>query len=419
MTAVYRALAFLTIVVALLASVSGCTEGTATAERTEFTAPEMSDEQLRELIDDVLHFTYTGRRLNLTQHAAWQILHGALPYGTKYYVYNGDQPVPAIDWVLEGNPMNGWTVRHGTEDLDGRRGLKMVLESGSKTGQGHEDQWLAVISQSGYPSDHPVIFQGVEYQIGDIVRQAMYDVFQGKECSWTIIGLTNYLGPEYFTENKSWENFEGQQWNLERMIAMEAGEDLHRSACGGTHRLIGMIMALKRYQRETGKSDAELTGGWRAAREKIERAFVAAKEFQNPDACFSTNYFVGPAMSSDLGERINKSGHTLEVLALGLDDERIEEHWVTHAVINLCNLFNVTRELQLECGGLYHATHGLMEYRERRFGPWDYPVDEIVGLDAAQNTATEADGASAEPAEIPAPATDSSAAAAARAPISR
>ncbi len=366
-----------------LSITSGCTESPQSQVETKkvsVQAPTVTDDELRDMIDEELRYTFTGRRLNLVDNAAWQILHGALPFGKRFDVYNGDQPVSAIDWVLEGNQMTGWTVRHGSKDLGGRRGLKMVLESGSKTGQGHEDQWLAVISQSrpyggkqDYPADYPVIFQGHEYQMGDIVRQVMWDVYEGKECSWTLIGLTNYLGPEYFTENTSWPNSNGEEWTVERIVEMEANENIDNSACGGTHRLIGMAMALRRYQQETGISPDKLTGGWKAAHDKIQDAIRKAQDFQQHDGCFSTAYFRGASRSTDVAVRINKSGHTLEVLALAMDDERIKEPWVTQAAVNLCELFRLTREINLECGGLYHAAHGLMEYRERRFGAWPYP----------------------------------------------
>lgn len=362
-----------------LGTITGCGKDSAISAPIQFEDPQISDEELRDMIDEVLEFTFTERTLSLSKNAAWQILHGALPYGQKFQVLNGDTPVGAIDWVLDGNQMRGWTLRHGTKDLDGRQGLKMVLESGSKAGQGHEDQWLAVISQSGYSSDHPVIFQGRTYQLGDVVRQVMWDVYQGKECSWTLIGLTRYLSSDYFTENTKWKNRAGEDWDLEKLIAMEADQDLRQSACGGTHRLIGMTMALKRYQEETGKTDEQLTGGWAAARKKIRESIEAARIYQREDGSFSSNYFFGPGKTSDLSVRINKSGHTLEVLALALDDETIKEPWVTHAVINLCDLFHKTRTLDLECGGLYHATHGLMEYRERRFGPWTYPGEPSPG----------------------------------------
>ena len=329
-------------------------------------ASDVPDDQLREMVDDALRHTFNERELNLDVNAAWQILHGALPFGMKFKVQNGDDSVSAMQWVLDGNQMKGWTLRHGTKDLpDNRRGLKMVMEPGTKTGQGHEDQWLAVMSQCNLPKDQKIVFQGQEYQLWDVVQQSMWDVFEGKECSWSLIALTRYLD----NFDQSWQASDGETWTLEKIVQMEADQDLAMSACGGSHRLIGMTMALDAYRDRGG----EVQGPWENAEEKITGAIETAQRFQQPDGSFSTNYFSRPGTSADLALRINTTGHTLEFLALALPPERLSEPWVEQAVIQLCGLFKKTAPIPLECGSLYHAAHGLMEYRERRFGPWTYP----------------------------------------------
>ena len=123
------------------------------------TTSDVPDKQLQDMVDDALRHTFNERQLNLDVNAAWQILHGALPFGMRFEVQNGDTSVPAMQWVLDGNQMKGWTLRHGSKDLPGgRRGLKMVMEPGTKTGQGHEDQWLAVMSQCGLPKEEKIVF---------------------------------------------------------------------------------------------------------------------------------------------------------------------------------------------------------------------------------------------------------------------
>jgi len=327
---------------------------------------DVPDEQLRTMIDEALRYTFNERRLSLDVNAAWQILHGALPFGTHFQVRNGDETVSAMQWVLDGNQMKGWTLRHGTKDLPGgRRGLKMVMEPGTKTGQGHEDQWLAVMSQCGFEKDQKILFQGQEYQLWDVVQQSMSDIYPGKECSWSLIAMTRYLDDF----DQQWKSSDGETWTLEKVLQMEADEELSMSACGGSHRLIGMTMALDAY----GDRGGELQGPWKDAKEKITGAIETASRFQQPDGSFSTNYFSRPGTSADLALRINTTGHTLEFLALALPPERLSEPWVEQAVMQLCGLFKKTEPIPLECGSLYHAAHGLMEYRERRFGPWTYP----------------------------------------------
>lgn len=330
----------------------------ATAVKRE---PLPSDDALRDRLDRVIDFTQQHRHLSSEVHAAWQILHGALAYGRGFEIEHQGRRVPALDWVLAGGTMKGWTMRRGP------KGLKAVLESGSKTGQGHEDQWLAVIAQSGLPADHPVIVGSAKYRIADLVEQAKYDVYDGKECSWTLIGLSTYLPID-----ATWKARDGSTWSLERIMAMEAQQDLSTSACGGTHRLIGMTMALQRFkdaQIAAGQNPPKLFGGWLAAQRKIDRAIELARQYQLPSGAFSINYFQRSANAPDMAAHLGSTGHTLEFVTLALDDTRLKEDWVTRAVLHLCDLLEKTKDLDLECGALYHAVHGLALYRQRRFGP--------------------------------------------------
>lgn len=56
---------------------------------------------------------------------------------------------------------------------------------------------------------------------------------------------------------------------------------------------------------------------------------------------------------------------------VALDDQQIQQPWVTRAVLHLLDCFEKTQKFDLECGALYHAAHGLDLYRIRRFGPRD------------------------------------------------
>ncbi len=328
--------------------------------------PLPDDARLRAMIDEVLHHTYTQRHLDVHRHGAWQILHGALPFGMRYQVYDGPRRVGAMQWVLDGKPMNGWLLEHGTPHLQGgRRGLIIVMEPGTKKGQGHDDQWLAIMAQCKLPIDQPIKFQGQTYQLRDVVQQVMWDAPRNEEWSWTLIALSHYLADI----NAAWDASDGQLWTVEKIMQLEADEELSASACGGTHRLIGMTMALHQYRRHHD----QLAGGWLAAEAKIGRAIEMARAFQQEDGTFSTEYFAGARTVPGLALRLDTTGHTLEFLALALEEDQLAEPWVVRAVVALCQLFQRLQDVDLDCGPLYHATHGLLEYRERRFGPWPYP----------------------------------------------
>ncbi|MEX0939215.1 MAG: ADP-ribosylation factor-directed GTPase activating protein isoform b [Pirellulales bacterium] len=360
----------------MLLATAGCSDEPAPASQhppAETAAALPNDEQLRATIDEVIDFTFEDRLLTSEVHAAWQILHGVLAYGKRFEIGHEDQRVPALDWVLDGGNMNGWVMRPGSV------GLRAVVEPGSNTGQGHEDQWLAITSQADVSLDRTIRVGEQTFTMADLVAQAKHDIFEGKEASWTLIGLSRYLPVD-----ETWTAADGQQWSLERIIAMEAEQDLNSSACGGSHRLIGLTMALAKYREQ--HPEAELSGGWLASHDRIEAAIETARRFQQPSGAFSVNYFARASNSPDLSAHLGATGHTLEFLSLALDDQRLREPWVTRAVVNLCELLQNTRGVDLECGALYHAVHGLVLYRQRRFGPRE---DAAVGATAGLSSSTQ------------------------------
>ena len=166
----------------------------------------------------------------------------------------------------------------------------------------------------------------------------MWDVYEDKECSWTLIALSHYLADI----NTSWDAADGQVWSVEKIIAMEAAQDLNESACGGSHRLIGLAMALNRHLDE-GHAPR---GAWLAADETIQQAIETARKFQNPDGSFSSHYFSRPGASVDLAVDLGATGHTLEFLAVAMTQEQLQQAWVQRAVVHLCELFHKTKDVR-------------------------------------------------------------------------
>ncbi|MCC6492109.1 MAG: ADP-ribosylation factor-directed GTPase activating protein isoform b [Pirellulales bacterium] len=342
-------------------------EAAAELQQTSIAAPPQASnpDELRALIDRVLDFSEHERQMSLEQHAAWQLLHGVLAFGEKFEILAAGKQVVAVDWVFDGKPMKGWTI-NPTE-----HGLRAEIEAG-KLGQGHDDQWLAILSQWNVPVTRPIRVAGKDYTVHDLVKRTMYDCFEGKESSWTIIALSKHLRPI----DQRWIATDKQQWSLERLVSMEAGppydeqagqELILSGACGGTHRLIGLAIALNNYRHQ--RPDAELAGGWLAASKRIEWAIQRAQETQLPSGAFSIAFFFRPANSNNIDEHLAATGHILEFLAFALPKERLQEPWIERAVVYLCDLLERTRHIDLECGGLYHALHGLVLYRDKAFGP--------------------------------------------------
>ena len=133
----------------------------------------------------------------------------------------------------------------------------------------------------------------------------------------------------------------------------------------------------------------EPTGGWEDARRVIEDAIAKAKAYQQPTGALSSSYFERASSTPDVAKQIGSSGHTLEFLTLALDDDEIREPWVTRAVAHQCKLLKATRDMEVECGALYHAAHGLQIYRLRRFGGRDLPAPSSETPDPQATTASE------------------------------
>ena len=341
-------------VLGLAALPAGCTRPA--PENAQIELP--NDEQLRDRLDNAIQFTYTNRHLNTKDQAAWQVVHGALVYGRDFEIYNDGQLVKALDYLLSGGQLRGWTMRKGDH------GLEAILEAGSNTGQGHEDQWLGYLSQCGLSIDEPIVVGGQTYKVRDLITQAQWDIYDGMEATWTLMAFSTYL-----PQDVEWTAKDGTKWNIERMVRMETAQDLEASACGGTHRMYGLAVAMKRYLAAGGKLGDNPEGTWAQCQKKIDAAIAAAHEFQQPDGSLSTNYFARPATSPEISKRISSTGHALEFLMMVLSDEQIKEPWVQRAVLHLLDCFEKTQKFDLECGALYHAAHGLDLYRTRRFGP--------------------------------------------------
>jgi hypothetical protein len=355
------------------ASILGCgsppaDETTAVVSPTSAAPQPATDptaDELRVQLDRVLDFTEHGREMSLEKHAAWQLLHGVLAFGPEFEILSGNDKVVALDWVFDGKPMKGWTLTSTPQ------GVKAEIEPG-KLGQGHDDQWLAIISQWGLPISTPVKVDGQQFSLYDMVRRSMFDCWEGKEGSWTIIALSAHLDPI----DQVWTARDGEEWSVERLVSMEAGpiyEDdvgqqmINLGACGGTHRLIGLTIALNNYRRQ--RPNDKLSGGWLAAERRIQWAIDQARKNQLPSGAFSIQFFQRPANSANLDEHLAATGHTLEFLSFALSRDELDDLWIRRAVAYLCRLLERTKHLDLECGSLYHAAHGLVLYRNVVYGP--------------------------------------------------
>ena len=311
------------------------------------------------LVDKTLEFNRDSRLLSVERNAAWQVAHGAVAYGEDLKLVVGDQTLEALDYLFSGGEMRGWELTAGdTLPSTGRPSVNAYVEAGSYVGQGHVDQFLGYLSQTGLPRTTQVKVGDQSVTIEDWARTAQYQVPNNpyREYSWTLIALTNY-----FPDEVTWKGADGKDWTLEPIVEFEAKQDIGNSPCGGMHRLMGLAHSV-RYWKKRGEG---FRGGWALAQNTVQDAIATCRKFQNSDGTFSANYTVRPGTSSDLSTRIGTTGHTLEFLAYALEPKELQEEWVGRSVRRLCELLDVASEVELECGGLYHGLAGLRIYRER------------------------------------------------------
>jgi hypothetical protein len=358
------------VVLALLVATAGCA-GPAPGPATtagDGAAP-IDRATLCRRIDAALAHARDARLLDAGVQGAWQVVHGILAFGPDYPLAVKGRTVAALDHLLGGGALTGWKLRPGDP------GVVAIVEEGSTMGQGHPDQWLGYLSQcgvasgtapgfvGGVPLETPLVVGGKRFTVADLLAQAKHDIRPGQEATWTLMALSAFLPPD-----ASWTSGAGEAWTTERVVAMEAAADIFSAACGGAHRAYGLAVALDAQRRATA---GEPTGGWAEAARVLDDLVDRARRFQQPDGSFSIHSFERPGTSPDVFARLGATGHVFEVLAVTLDDERLDEPWVTRAADRLVTLLEQTADLDVECGALYHAAHGLAIYRHRICGPGD------------------------------------------------
>jgi hypothetical protein len=312
-------------------------------------------------------------------NAAWQVIHGVLAFGPDLILDYDGTDVPALDHVLAGGTLTGWKMRPG------EKGIIAEVEPGSKTGQGHKDQWLGYLSACNIKADQPLVVGGKTYKFIDLATQAQWECREGQEFGWTLSGLLPFVELD-----AKWQSQDGEEWTFERMIELESKADLTGASCGGTHSLIGVANVLNAYIADGGK----LEGGWAVADEHVRNCVQKAKEHQQQDGSFSTGFFVRSATVPEISGVMHANGHTLEFLCWALTDEQLREPWVRRAVENLLGQLEATRDVPLECGALYHAARGLQLYRGRLFG---FPGEQDdKNLAAPESTAKPVESASVD-----------------------
>lgn len=312
-----------------------------------------------ERIDRALAHARDRRLLDARVNGAWQVVHGILAFGPDLPLATAGGRVEALPWLLDGGELAGWRVRPGPH------GLSATIDEGSTTGQGHPDQWMGYLARcgrDGLPADTPIAVAGRRFTLADLLTQAQADLRPGREATWTLMALSRWLPPD-----ASWTAGDGRHWTIEEVATMEARATVDGAACGGAHRLFALAGALDARRRALVAAgvDPTPTGGWASVQARVDEHVELARTLQQPDGSFSVHFFERPGTSKDLFARLGATGHVFEFLVAALDDDRLAEPWVTRAADRLVTLLEQASDVDVECGALYHACHGLLLYRDR------------------------------------------------------
>lgn len=321
---------------------------------------------LDQKVDEAIGVT-ARRILSVDTHTPWQIGHGMLAFRMDYVLKKGNSKINAYEWIAT-NP----TFRSQTTDANGavkvqnlpwfyltRWGARPQKFTGTPYEfEGHPNQFLAFFALARIPLEFEFLIQGRKVTFGDMLNNAKMEVNDREEVTWNLWAFAYYLDVD-----ESWRNANGDMWSMERLVSTTLAQfSPSKSPCGGCHALFALASARNAYVQTKG---SRLSGVWTRTQMHLDQHIALAQRQQNRDGSFSSNYFKGPGYSSDPSKRISTSGHTLEFLMMALPQSRLKEQWVRNGVAAVARDLAQYQQEPLEVGGMYHAAHALVLYRER------------------------------------------------------
>ncbi len=304
------------------------------------------------LVDQAIEVSKV-RYLDVRHHTAWQILHGLLALRNDYELLNGTGKVNAIEYISNGAQLKGsyWFEKtsHGGR-AHPYNGVMYDFE-------GHVNQSLAIIAMSNLPLTHKFqVANGQFVTMQDMVNHAKMNVSSKEEITWTLWFLTHYLD-----QDSEWINAQGEPWSMEKLVRLQNESSVYNTPCGGSHGLFALAYARNAYLQKHG----QLRGEWLRGDQKLQQFISAAQSMQNRDGTFSTKMFKAYGHSYDFDERLKSTGHMTEWLMMALPKKRLEERWVKSAVNSIASDMVRNASKPAECGGMYHALHALILYKQR------------------------------------------------------
>ena len=312
-------------------------------------------ESLRERLDAAI--LQARQRDLLTTNGFWTVFHGILGLGPSIQLLNPDsgKHVNALDYIADGGEIRGLRF------IPTPYGLDVEVRPGTFVSQGHQDQFVAEMVEWGVSPERKFIVGGKNYTFMDFLRHSKMraSVRSPQELEWAIIIIGHHFGTDI-----TWTNAEGEELRFEDLLRKELDKPLGTAACGGTHRLFGLDWVYHLHLNRGGQT----VGIWKEIADRTAEYKHLARQYQNADGSFSTDFFAGRAQVADMQRRINTTGHIFEWLALAESDEELNEPWMQDAANALALMFLDISNSPMEGGTLFHAAHGLLIYYSRVYG---------------------------------------------------
>lgn len=309
---------------------------------------------------------YYRKPLNSRDHDAWEAMHGMLAYGLKSRIRAGGprgESMTAIGWLCYNNPCDRKQLMRLNDEGEIRAQYGVGL-------QGHMGQFLAMLAQCNVDKTYPIRVEGKEFTIEDLIAAEQKTCYTGTELTFKLIGLMHYL-----PSDSTWVNDRGETWSIERLIAEELKQPVRGAACGGTHRLGGLSLAVKKRQAR----DEPIDGEFLRAAQFTRRYEQYAYRLQNSDGSFSTEWFRGPGRETDINRRCRTSGHLLEWLLYQAEPKQLTSYRIVKGTNYLTNLLYQNANNEWEIGPHSHALHALAVYDKLVFQPHDTPAQVAGG----------------------------------------
>ncbi|WP_145061713.1 hypothetical protein [Adhaeretor mobilis] len=331
---------------------------------------------LRSKVRSVLAHYY-NRPFDTASRGPWELMHAMLSYEVHSRVLqNGPkgEPITAVGWLCFNQPCRKRTLMYLNQDGDLRVRVGPAL-------QGHQGQLLALLAQARVKSNYPMKVEDKDLTIEDLIDVEKLTCYPRTELTFKLIGLMHYL-----PSDATWQNDKGYDWNFPRLIQEEMRQPVRGAACGGTHRLSGLTLAVKK-RRQRGEP---VNGEYAKADRFVRNYQNYAYRLQNSDGSFSTEWFRGPGAEEDVDRRLKTTGHILEWLLYAADEKQLN-YWRTVKAVNyLANIMNSNRRRDWEAGPLGHAIHALVLYDRLVFSKYDGQPDESADTSVARGAGSNA-----------------------------